>query len=426
LKVKITLLFVLFLVLLLFRAPVAFILGLLSVGYIFIFMDVPLQIVLQRMGASLDSFPLLALPLYIFVGNIMYRLQITDRLLRFAQSMVGSWKGGLAQVNVVALMIFSGLSGSALADTAGMGSVVMRLMIKEGYPKAWSAALTGSLAVIGPMIPPSVAFVLYGIIAEVSIGRLFLGGVFPGFVVGAAFMAMNWVVAGKRNFPVTPKSEIPPFFKSALEAVPALTTIGVILGGMVFGIFTTTEAAGVAAAYAIFLGFCYRTITFKTIIETSYDTALLTGVVMFILACSCAFQWVVTIEQVPIAVAKFILSISHNKYVVIAILNVIYLILGCIMETVAIIFLTTPIFVPLIKMVGIDPVHFGVFMVFNLCIGLVTPPFAMGSFITSKMAETSFQSVVRESGWMILVLVVVLALVSYFPALSTWLGNTLM
>ena len=423
---KITFLFLLFLILLLTRAPVAFILGFLSVGYIYVFMDIPLQIVLQRMGASLDSFPLLALPLYIFVGNIMYRLAITDRLLRFAQSMVGSWKGGLAQVNVVALMIFSGLSGSALADTAGMGSVVMRLMIKEGYPRAFAAALTSSLAVIGPMIPPSVAFVLYGIIAEVSIGRLFLGGVFPGFVVGAAFMTMNWYVAGKRHFPVTPKSEIPPFFKSALEALPALTTILVILGGMIGGIFTTTEAAGVAGAYAMFLGICYRTINLKTIIETAYDTALLTGVVMFVLACAAAFQWVVTIEQVPIAVAKFILSISTNKYVVIAILNFIYLLLGCLMETVAIIFLTTPIFVPLIKMVGIDPIHFGVFMVFNLCIGLVTPPFAMGSFITSKMAQTSFQAVVKESGVMVLVLAIVLAVVSYVPALSTWLGRVLM
>jgi tripartite ATP-independent transporter DctM subunit len=424
--VKVSLLFFVFLIMLLFRVPVAFLLGFLSVGYIYIFMDVPLQIILQRMGASLDSFPLLALPLYVFVGNIMFRLQITDRLLRFAQSMVGSWKGGLAQVNVVSLMIFSGLSGSAIADTAGMGSVVMRLMIKDGYPRAWSAALTGSLAVLGPMIPPSVAFVLYGIIAEVSIGRLFLGGIFPGLAAGAAVMVMNWYVAGKRNFPVTPKSEIPPFWKSAWEAIPALTTIGVILGGMIFGVFTTTEAAGVAAVYAIFLGFCYRTITWKTIVDTSYETALLTGVVMFVMACACAFQWVVTIEQVPVAVAKFILSISHNKFVVIAILNIIYLLLGCVMETVAIIFLTTPIFAPLTKMVGIDPVHFGVFMVFNLCIGLVTPPFAMASFVTSKMAETSFQSVVKESGMMIVVLIAVLLLVSYVPALSTWLGNALM
>ena len=423
---KILILFLLFLFLLLFRIPIAFILGLLSVGYVYLFMDVPLQILIQRMGASMDSFPLLALPLYIFVGMIMHRLSITDRLLRFAQSMVGAWKGGLAQVNVVALMIFSGLSGSSLADTAGMGSVVMRLMIKQGYPRAFSAALTASLAVIGPMIPPSVAFILYGIIAEVSIGRLFLGGVIPGLLVGGAFMAMNWYVAGKRNFPVTPKEEIPPFFKSAGEALPALGTIGVILGGMVFGVFTTTEAAGIAALYAIVLGFCYKTINTQKILETAYETALLTGVVMFILACSQAFQWLVTIEQIPQVVSKFILSVTTNKYVVIAILNVIYLILGCVMETVAIIFLTVPIFVPLIKSVGIDPVHFGVFMVFNLCIGLVTPPFAMGTFITAKMAGARFQEVVRESGVMILVLVFVLALVSYVPWFSTWLGNALM
>lgn len=423
---KILILFLLFLFLLLFRIPIAFILGLLSVGYVYLFMDVPLQILIQRMGASMDSFPLLALPLYIFVGMIMHRLSITDRLLRFAQSMVGAWKGGLAQVNVVALMIFSGLSGSSLADTAGMGSVVMRLMIKQGYPRAFSAALTASLAVIGPMIPPSVAFILYGIIAEVSIGRLFLGGVIPGLLVGGAFMAMNWYVAGKRNFPVTPKEEIPPFFKSAVEALPALGTIGVILGGMVFGVFTTTEAAGIAALYAIVLGFCYKTINTQKILETAYETALLTGVVMFILACSQAFQWLVTIEQIPQVVSKFILSVTTNKYVVIAILNVIYLILGCVMETVAIIFLTVPIFVPLIKSVGIDPVHFGVFMVFNLCIGLVTPPFAMGTFITAKMAGARFQEVVRESGVMILVLVFVLALVSYVPWFSTWLGNALM
>ncbi|WP_438315523.1 TRAP transporter large permease [Candidatus Caldatribacterium sp. SIUC1] len=404
--------------------PVAFALGIAGLVSMFLMWGnaIPLGVVAQRVLYGVNSFVLLAIPLFLLTGKLMNAGGITQRIFRFARMLVGHWSGGLGQVNILASMIFAGMSGLATADTAGLGVVELKAMREAGYDDEFSCAITGASATVGPIIPPSVPLVVYGILASASIGRLLIGGIIPGILVGAALMIMT-AFYGKKY----PRDKKPPMgellkaFKEALA--PGLTPFILILG-MLSGIFTATEAAAIAATYAFVLSFfVYRELSLRKLWRILKETAVETATITFIVACATFYGWVLIRGRAPIVLAEAITSISASPLVVLLLLNLFLLAIGCFMETIAAISILVPVLVPLITKVGIDPVHFGLVMVLNLMIGLLTPPFGMSLFILSRVSGLSPLRIARASLPFLVPILVVLALITVFPSLVTFLPN---
>lgn len=404
--------------------PVAFALGVAGLVSMLIMWgtSVPLGVVAQRVLYGVNSFVLLAIPLFLLTGKLMNAGGITQRIFRFARCLVGHWSGGLGQVNILASMIFAGMSGLATADTAGLGVVELKAMREAGYDDEFSCAITGASATVGPIIPPSVPLVVYGILASASIGRLLIGGIIPGVLVGIALMIMT-AFYGKRypRDPKPQKEELLQAFKEALA--PGLTPFILILG-MLSGIFTATEAAAIAATYAFVLSFfVYRELSLRDLWRILKETAVETATITFIIACATFYGWVLIRGRAPIVLAEAITSVSSHPLVVLALLNLFLLVIGCFMETIAAISILVPVLVPLITKVGIDPVHFGLVMVLNLMIGLLTPPFGMSLFILSRVSGLSPLRIARASLPFLIPILVVLGLITVFPALVTFLPN---
>jgi C4-dicarboxylate transporter DctM subunit len=408
--------------------PIAVSMGLTAVIFFVILGEIDtLSMIPARMYSSTTGFPLLAIPFFILVGNLMNTGGMTQRIFRLAQSMVGHIKGGLGHVNVVNSMIFAGMSGAAVADAAGIGMVELEAMTKAGFDRRFSAAVTAASSTIGPIIPPSIPFVIFGSLTGTSVGRLFLGGFIPGFIMGIAMMITVYVISDRRGYPRERRATLREFFASALDAWSALTCPVIIIGGILIGLFTPTEASVVAVIYALIVTLViYKEITLRDLPRILWETLEYTVRVLFIISAAGIFGWLLIHQRVPEAVIKGLMSLSGSPWIILLIINIILLVLGCFMEGISIMILTIPIFMPLIAKVGIDPVHFGVVMTLNLMIGLLTPPVGMVLYAVSAVGKVPLWELAHELRWYIVALMVSLALITYIPGLVTWVPDLVM
>ena len=419
--------FCLLILLVIIGMPIYLAMGITSIIYI-VATDMTLMIVPQVMGSAFREFVLLAIPLFMLAGKLMNTGGITKRIFEFADNLIGHITGGLAQVNVLLSIIFAGMSGSALADTAGLGEIEVKSMIDRGFDRNFAAAITSSSSSIGPIIPPSIIMVIYGSIAGVSIGGLFLGGIVPGLIMGLGLMVINYFICKKRDYP---KNERFPGFKTILisfaKAIPPLLTPVIILGGIVLGIFTPTEAALIASLYAFFLGFVvYREITLKKLLKILLEVLKTTSSIMIIIGFASVFARILTQQGVPQQIGSVLTSITTNPLLIILIINVFLLILGCFMDVIASLIAVTPMLLPVIDTLPISRLHFGVIIVLNLTIALNTPPMGASLFVVTKIAKTKIEDTFRAMIPYLLVLIAVLFLISYFPKLVTYLPSLLM
>jgi tripartite ATP-independent transporter DctM subunit len=381
----------------------------------------------QRMQYGVNNFLLLAIPLFILAAKLMNTAGITVRLFNFARLLVGYFPGGLGHANAVASLIFAGMSGAAVADAAGLGQVELKAMKDEGYDPDFSVAITAASSTIGPIFPPSIPMVIFGLAAEVSVGRLFLGGVVPGLIMTVALMIMVAIYAQRKKYPRT----LFPGFRELLTGfshaiLPILTPV-ILLGGIWSGQFTPTEAAAVAVAYAFVLGvIIYREIGLRDLEQIFVDTAKETAAIGIIICAANFFGWLLLRTGLTIKVTTGISQLTTDPLALLIVINIFLLVIGCFMETVVAILIITPMLMPVITKVGIDPLHFGLVMVLNLMIGLLTPPFGVVLFVMVGVSGLSFERIVRATLPFILPLLVVLALITFFPPLVTWLPNLVM
>jgi len=408
--------------------PVAAAMGITTIGAMLALGDQQLLVAVpQRMYSATTSFPLLAIPFFIFAGNLMNSGGMTDRIFRFARCCVGHIKGGLGHVNVVASMIFSGMTGAALADAMGVGVVTISAMEKGGYDRRFAAAISAASATIGPVIPPSIPMVIFGAITGTSVGRLFLGGVVPGLVMGLVLMATVYMIARRRGYPQERRATAREFWHGLVAGLLALAMPGIVIGGILSGAFTPTEASVIASLYALLLGLLvYREIGWKKLADVIWESVDQTVRVMFIIATAGVFGWYLVYLGAPDRVIRGLLTFSDDPWAVLTVINLVLLVLGCFMEGTAIMLLTVPILMPVIAKVGIDPVHFGVTMTLNLMIGMLTPPVGMVLYAISSVGRIPVWTLAKDLTPYIIALMVALALVTYVPSLVVWLPNLLM
>lgn len=417
-------LFLIFFGLIVIGFPVAISIGLSAVislisnGY-------PLIVIAQKMVTGIDSFTFIAIPLFILAGELMNVGKITDKIFKFAEANVGWIPGGLGHANVVASVIFAGMSGSAIADAGGLGTVELKAMKDAGFDDEFSSAITAASSTIGPIFPPSIPFVIYGGIASVSIGKLFLGGVVPGLAMMLALMIMIFFYAIKKNYPRSRFSLKNLGIQFIKSFIPLLTPV-IILSGFVTGLFTPTEASAIAVFYALLVGgLLYREISFKKLISALRDTAITSANVIFIIGTATLFSFILTNEGFTQTIANTLFSITDNKIVLLLIINLVLFLLGMIMEPGAILIMLLPILLPIVSQLSLDYVHFGVMMILNLMIGQITPPFGMCLFTISQVGEVPLNRLSKSVIPFIFPLVAVLLLTVFFPEIITWLPNLL-
>ena len=374
-----------------------------------------------------NSYTLLAIPLFILAADIMNIGSLADRLLRFSQALVGRFKGGLGHVNVVSSLIFSGMSGSAVADAVGMGKIIINMMTKDGkYTASYAAAITAASATIGPIIPPSIPMVLYALVSDQSVGYLFAAGMMPGLLMGLVLMVMNFIIAHRRNFDVDEVIPLRAMPGVTFRAIPALLLPVILLGGIYGGVMTPTEAAAVAAFYALAISVVfYRSVSFAQFYETLLSSARSTATVGILIAGALTFQYVVTRENVPDALATFLGQYDLSPVGFLIAINVLFLLLGCILESGAILLIIVPIFIPTAQALGIDLVHFGVICVVNAMLGLITPPYGLLLFIVSSITKEPLGKIVRDLLPFLLALFVALAIITFVPDFVLWLPRLL-
>jgi C4-dicarboxylate transporter, DctM subunit len=377
----------------------------------------------QLLNGLYTSYVLLAVPLFILAAELMNIGSMTERLLRFCDALVGRFRGGLAQVNIVQSIIFAGMSGSAIADAAGSGKMMQNMMTRDGkYTSSYAAALTAASAVIGPIIPPSIPMVLYALVSDASIGYLFLGGVVPGLLMGFAQMAIVAMTARRKNFPVEPPVRLREFPGITVRAFPALMMPVVLLGGIYGGVMTPTEAAAVAAAYAFTISaILYRSISGRQIYDSLLASARSTASIGMLIAGALVFNYVVTIENIPHALRVILDGWDLSPTGFLILVNVILLLLGCVLEGTAILLVIVPVFIPTAQALGIDMVHFGVVVVVNIMLGLITPPYGLLLFIMANISGAPMKDIVRDVLPFLFAMIVALALITFVPATVLWL-----
>jgi len=385
------------------------------------------SIIPQKMAQAMNSFPLVAAPLFILMGNLLGAAKLTDRIVRFATSLVGALRGGYAHASILSSMIFAGMVGSAVADAAGTGAVEVRAMKKAGYRPETAAAISAAAATIGPIIPPSLPMVIYGVSADASIGRLFLAGVIPGLLMGVSLMIMVAFIAPRQGLPRLAFGGLCDVWIAFKESVWALLAPVILLGGMFSGLFTPTEAAAVADLYALFLGFVvYRTLKLKDLPEILVNAAETTGIVMVLVMAAGALGWCMSISRIPQMVAPALVAAIHQPLVFLFASNLILLVVGCFMEALAAMLILIPILVPAAIGFGIDPVQFGLIMIFNLILGTIHPPIGVVLFVMARIADVSFEQISRAILPWLAPLLVVLVAITVWPALTLWLPGLLM
>ncbi len=420
-------LFIGFIAFVLLRVPITMAIGISVLGAIFyVGLGDQLYILPLHVLEGVDNPTLLAVPFFIMAGNLMNAVGMTDKIFDFATSLVGHFRAGLAQVNVLSSMIFAGVSGAAVADCAGLGMVEIKAMRERGYPADFSAAITVASAVIGPIIPPSISLVVYAFLSDTSVARLFLAGVIPGILIGASLMLFNRAIAERRGFPREPRASFKHIMRTAVDGIAALIAPGIILGAIVTGFTTATEAGVLACAYSLILGVIYRTITLKRLWEAITDTMLITSVIMIIVGYSQVMGWLLAYEQAPQAMAEAVLLVTENRYVFLALLLVFLLAIGCVVEGVPAKLILVPMLLPIIDQFGIDRVHFGLIITNALLIGIATPPMGIGVYIMVEVSKVPFEKVTLAVMPLLIPLIAVLILITYVPALTLWLPNLIM
>lgn len=416
-------LFLSFLVLIFLGMPVAFSLGVSSILYL-ILNDIPLIVAAQKMYAGIDSFVLVCIPGFILAGNLMNTGGITQRIIRFSNALVGWITGGLGLANVAASMLFAGISGTALADTASLGAILIPGMEDEGYDTDFAAAITASSSTIGPIIPPSLPMIVAGTLVGLSVSKLFVAGAIPGILLGFGLMGVGYVIARKRQYP---KGKLQParvIWVSFKDAVWAILMTVIILFGILGGFFTPTEASIVAVLYAVFVGiFIYKELKWSHIPKVIIESLITTASIMVLVGLANLFAWILASEQIPQMVARGILSISDNPVIIILLLNVLLLFVGSFMETIAALVILFPVLLPVATSVGMDPIHFGVMAVLNLMIGLTTPPVGVCLFVASSIGNLSIIQTTRQIIPFLLISIAILMLVAFIPALTLFLPS---
>lgn len=416
-----------FVILAVASVPVAIALGVAVIITMMFFTPFPVLGMAQRMVTGIDSFVLVAIPFFMLTGRLMNEGGITDRIFDFARSLVGSLRGGLAHANVVASMIFAGMSGSAVADAGGLGMVEIKAMTDQGYRKEFAAAVTVASSTIGPIIPPSIPMVIYGAMAEVSVGRLFIGGFLPGVLMGVALMLLIYAMSFREHMPRDHPHTLQEVWRAFRKALLPLLTPVILVGGIISGIFTPTEAAAVAAVYAFVLCFfVYRTVRTRDIPAIMIDTLVTTSVVTFIISASAGFSFLLIVAKIGSILVESVSALTQNPLIVLFIINIVLLLLGALMEAGVLLILLTPILVPMMTTLGVDLVHFGVIMVLNLMIGVATPPVGMCLFVVSEANNIKLETLMREVIPQVIPLVAVLFLITYFPEVVLVLPRWLM
>ncbi|SEL45079.1 TRAP transporter, DctM subunit [Variovorax sp. YR750] len=408
--------------------PVAFALGLSTVTTLILAENYPLMVLLKETFTGIDSFPLMAVPFFILAAELMSGGSLTEVLLRFAGQFVGHRRGGLGYTNVVSLTFFSGISGSALADAAGPGSMLIKMMDKAGYDRSYAAALTASTAIVGPIIPPSIIMIIYALQDEtVSVGTLFAAGILPGILIAVAMCLVNFHVSKKRNY--KGDGQTPPLHEilvTTWKAIPAILLPVVILGGMRAGWFTPTEASVVAVFYALVCGkFIYRTLEWKALPDILSRSALLSASVLIIIGLSASFAWILTIEGIPQQMAEWLIGMNLSPWMFLIIVNVFLLLFGIFIEPLPGVMVLAPILAPVAVKLGVDPVHFAMIVIFNLTLGMITPPVGGLLFVTCNVSKVPMTALVKELVPFLWAHGAVLLILTFVPALSTWLPHTL-
>lgn len=415
-----------FIILLFIGTPIAVAMGFSSMLVCILFNAYPTLAIVHKIAGGIDSYILISIPFFILAGEIMNTGGITNRIFNFANLLVGRIPGGMGHSNVFASIIFSGMSGSAVADTGGLGMIEMKAMTDKGYDKEFSAAVTCASATIGPIIPPSIPLVVYGAMAEVSVGSLFMGGILPGILMGLALMIMIYFISLKRKYPIRDKIA----FKEKLiickmAFLPLLTPI-IVVGGILTGVMTPTEAAIIASAYALFLGILYKEISLKSLWIIFQRSAINSATILFIIASATAFSWVLSVEGIPQQVTAMILSITSSPVLILIILNIVFIVMGMFMEGLSILTIIVPFLLPLMKAVGINPIHMGIMVVLNVMIGLSTPPVGMSLFVIKKITDVNMRKLYKEIIPLLIPLFIVLILVTFVPAISLTIPNLLL
>lgn len=406
--------------------PIVLAIGFCSLLYAILVADVSLLIIPQQVVTAIDTFLLLAIPMFLLTGALMEESDVTRRLVRFSQSLVGWLRGGLAQVNVMTNIFMAGISGSGLADAAATGSALIPVMKRAGYGAAFSAAVTGCASCIGPIIPPSIIMVVIGGLTSISIGRMFLGGVVPGLILGLGFGVVCYVVSRRRSYPVEANFDFVEAVRSFFAALPSLGLPAIIIGGILSGAFTPTESAGIAAVYVIVLGLINRRLTWRGFYRATVETGVVTGTIMFIVGISAIFAWILIAENAGDGIVNLLTSISSDPRILMLLITLVLLLLGCVLEVLAVLILTVPVLMPLVEKAGIDPVYFGVIATVALTTGLVTPPFGLTMFLMCNMADITIGEFATEALPFIGILFVTLVLLIFAPELILWLPGVLM
>ena len=411
-----------FLALFMLGFPVVLAIGLPSIAYLLL-NDLPLQMVAQRTLYALDSFPLVAVPVFLFVGSLMNTAGISKHIYRFADTAVGRLPGGLAQVNIFGSLVFAGMSGSALADIGGIGRIEIDAMKSKGFNPAFASAVTSASAIVGPIFPPSIPLILYGTVTGVSVIQLLLGGILPALLCVAALMIMTAWLSVRRGYP---RADRWPgwarLWADMKPALPALMAPVILIGGMLAGWFTPTEIAAVTVAYALLISsLFYRELTWARLIGAALETLRASSAILIIVAVAALFGWVLSVEQVPQALTKFMLSISTEPWVLLLLVNVLLLVVGMFLDSTTAILVIAPIIAKPLMAAGVDPVHLGMVVIFNLMIGLLTPPMGLALFLVADIAKVRMQDVLREMLPFYVPLVATLLLITFVPAITLWL-----
>jgi tripartite ATP-independent transporter DctM subunit len=417
----------LFLLLMGLGLPIAAALGL-SAGAVIVWYDMPLSVIAQRTVNSLDSTPLLAVPMFIFAASIFNTAGITGHLFDFIRMLVGRIRGGLGYVTILTHLVFSGISGAALADIGALGKIQIEMMRKQGYRDEFSAGICMAASTLGPIFPPSIPLVIYATTAEISAVRLMLAGIIPALVIAVVLMIQVAILARRQGLPAdTIVVTRGAFVRQTVIAMPALLAPVILIGGMMAGFLGATEAAGITVVYAILVGaFVYRKLTIKNFIESARETVRACASILFIVGTSELFAWVLTVDRIPMIAAEFLLGLSSNPWVLLLIANVILLLVGTILEPLPAILLLTPIIAPGLMQAGVDPIHLGVVVVLNLMIGLLSPPVGMSLYMVSNVGRIPLERVIAGAIPFIGSLIVALAIVTFVPAFSTWLPSLVM
>jgi tripartite ATP-independent transporter DctM subunit len=385
-----------------------------------------LYIVPQQVLVGINSSALLAVPFFILAGGLLNKVGLTDRIFNFADALVGHFRAGLAQVNVLASLIFAGISGAAVADCAGLGMVEVKAMRERGYPPDFAAAVTMASSIVGPIFPPSIPLVIYAFVSSTSVGRLFLAGILPAILIVIGLMVFIWVLAIRQEFPTQPRASLGNILRTGVDGIVALVAPAIILTAMVTGFTTASEAGVIACIYTLVAGLFYRTLTWRKIWEALTETTLLTSMILLMLGFSTVMGWVMAIEQVPQALAETVLTTISSVWVFLLAYILFFLVIGCVFDTLAAMIILMPILLPLIDQFGIDRIHFGIVTVFALMIGILTPPLGIALYIMMDVSGLSFERLSRAAIPFLIPLMIVLVIIAFVPEISLWLPDLVM